>query len=185
MPPPLSCAAADTCVLTCRALCAIQGIRMATVRARDKALREKTAAQHREARVENAVAAVNETGITYTVCGGCLELVPSDDYHDARNCKKREKRLEGERYVHYVLQEQMSQRERQRLRFAIGCEVVSEAKFLAKRDELWASIAEISPFHLDPYDNTSVWSTYDSTLMWMASVRHPPERDVMLCYDYQ
>jgi len=108
----------------------------------------------------------------YTVCGGCLELVPSDDYHRSDTCTKMKKRLEGQRYVHYVLQEQLSQRARQRLRFAIGGEVCTNSEFVEKRDQLWADIAAISPFHLDPFDETSVWSTYDSTLEWMVQVEH-------------
>ena len=154
-----------------RALLAVDGIKMGIVRARSKAKRQKEKEVRTEVRIENSVAALNGTS-GYHVCGGCMDLVLVTDRHTRRTCPKVKKVLEGERHMHYALQEQLSRRERQRLRFVIGDGIQSEEAFLVIRDKKWEEIAAIAPYHLDPIDNTSVWCRYDQSLLWLCQVRN-------------
>jgi hypothetical protein len=72
---------------------------------------------------------------------------------DRRTCPERERLLEGTRLLHYGLQAEMSRRDMQQLRLAIGDECGTVADFLAARDTAFDQVCEYSKLRLDPHDN--------------------------------
>ena len=119
-----------------------------------------------------ARAATEETGVQYKVCNHCLKLVPSTAYHDKRTCPELRRLLEADRLVHYKLQAGMSNRELQKLRFALGVDCAPVADFIRARDEKYAEVCKLTELFLDPQDNISVYAYYDDTLEWLITRPH-------------
>lgn len=73
------------------------------------------------------------------------------------------------------MSQQLSRRDRQEMRLAMGPMVGPEKSFEEAREEVWGEICEHSDLQLDPADMLSVWAKYDETMWWLLSLPHVRE----------
>jgi hypothetical protein len=101
---------------------------------------------------------------SHTLCSYCEQYIPRRNYHDHRNCPKRETAMEGELIVRLKIRLGFSNQTLHILRMGLGPDVVATyANFVEHRDRLYG---QTPPLLLAP-DNRSVWSPIDDLVDWM------------------